>query len=116
LLTCALSHAPKPLNPKLPCASSASRNASACCGLPLHPVRCSRLLKRIFCPLSPAAYVPAPLSPPRPCGSRSAAVQDHKEQMRAQMYSRNDPNAPEPAAEKEEKKAQACVPWGPARR
>ncbi len=82
---------------------------------PFASVRCSRLLNRIFCPLSPRTSRP-PLSPPRPCGSRSAAVQDHKEQMRAQMYSRNDPNAPEPVAEKEEKKAQACVPWGPARR
>ncbi|GIL52742.1 hypothetical protein Vafri_8538 [Volvox africanus] len=36
----------------------------------------------------------------------NVAQPDHKEQMRAQMFSRNDPNAPEP--EKEEKKVQVA--------
>ncbi|GLC40571.1 hypothetical protein PLESTF_001013400 [Pleodorina starrii] len=36
----------------------------------------------------------------------NVAPQDQKEQMRAQMYSRNDPNAPEPV--KEERKAQVA--------
>ncbi len=38
--------------------------------------------------------------------------QDQKEQIRAQMMSRNDPTAPQPIPDKEERKEQVAEGWG----